>query len=367
MKIYKLFTAVLSGMFLYSCTEPLNNPLEDVNISVQTGDGVTVENNVITVTRNTPVKFNIMGEPDNITFYSGESGHNYDYRNRDTIQTSQIQSSKMTFSITAEKYGNSTSYTDVLHMYLSDKFTGLYKDDFAKDVELANNFEWDTWVPVEQLLTKPSESKEYEIDMTPYLGKSITLAIKYEAKTTEQVQGRYAFGNMKITNVFKDGKVSEIYAGKFGFMPLNVSNIDADGNISLDSEQEKLLKEVPNFVGDDGNFVRSFIEYGTVNKNVGGMWNMTNANRGNFSIHGSSSAEKQSDVHLKKSWLISDYLVINGCEPDKGTALKNIANRFESYEYTYNTVGTYKAVFVLSNANYKEEDNRTITMIINVK
>ena len=102
MKIYKLFTAVLSGMFLYSCTEPLNNPLEDVNISVQTGDGVTVDNNVITVTRNTPVKFNIMGEPDNITFYSGESGHNYDYIIIKIKDISQIATSKITLKISSD-------------------------------------------------------------------------------------------------------------------------------------------------------------------------------------------------------------------------------------------------------------------------
>lgn len=368
MKIYKLFTAVLSGMFLYSCTEPLNNPLEDVNISVQTGDGVTVENNVITVTRNTPVKFNIMGEPDNITFYSGESGHNYDYRNRDTIQTSQIQSSKMTFTISTERYGNEQSYKDVLCMYLSDNFPGLLKNDLKADVELASNFEWDTWVKDKPLPDKPSQKIEYEIDMKDYLGKYITLAIKYESKTIQQAQGKYTFDNMKITNVYNDGKITEIYAGNFGFTPLNVSNFNLEtGEMTLDSDQKETLKKVPNFVESNDEFVKSAIEYGTVNNNTQGMWNMTNASRGSFFIHGSKNVSQVSDVTLKKSWLISDYLVINGCEPDTGTPVKNITNRLESYEYTYDTVGTYKAVFVLSNANYKEEDNRIITMIINVK
>lgn len=363
MKIYKLFTAVLSGMFLYSCTEPLNNPLEEVRISAQVGDGVTIENNLITVRRNTPVKFNIVGEPDNITFYSGESGHNYDYRNRNTIDISQIVTSKMTFKVSSDpQYGDEVSYDDVLRMYMSDHFPGLYKNDFDSDCEMLYNFEWDTWVTPDYLPTNKGQSITVELDMTPYLGKNITLAMNYEGKTLEHIQGKYIFDNMKIVNEYKNGDIIEIGAADFGFTPVNVSSINPDIN------QQTNLKNVPNFVGSDGNFVLSMLQYGTVDRNVDGMWNFKSINNGSFHIQGTGTEKANpGKVSLKKSWLVSDYLVINGCTPDKGTALKNITNRFESYEYTYNTVGTYKAVFVLSNANYKEEDNRIITMIINVK
>lgn len=92
------------------------------------------------------------------------------------------------------------------------------------------------------------------------------------------------------------------------------------------------------------------------------MWNLSNATTGSFYVH-SVAKEKG----LRESWLVSDYLVINACSPDTGVALKNMTNRFSSYEYTYNEVGTYRATFYVSNENYKHSESKRINMVINVK
>lgn len=44
-----------------------------------------------------------------------------------------------------------------------------------------------------------------------------------------------------------------------------------------------------------------------------------------------------------------------------------MTNRFSSYEYTYNEVGTYRATFYVSNENYKHSESKIINMVINVK
>lgn len=356
MKIYKLFTAVLSGMFLYSCTGPLNNPLEEVCISAQAGDGVTIENNVITVTRNTPVKFNIMGEPDNITFYSGESGHNYDFRTRTLIDPSQIISSELSFDID-HQYKTAEFHENLYSIYLSETFPGLFKDDFAADCNLLNEFsDWKELVPQSELPKKANEKKSYKISFSEYLGKNITLAVDYHPEKADQP--KVNFSNFKIENKLTDGTVNTILPSNMGFTPVNIWSADLNG-IKI---KEDDLKNNSGYYDGEGKLIESALWYGSVTNNISGMWNLKNMKLGNFSVHSTNAGDG-----LRPTWLISDYLVINGCTPDKGTALKNIANRFESYEYTYAKPGTYKAVFVLSNENYKEEDNRIITMIINVK
>lgn len=210
MKIYKSLMVASAALAMSSCTD-LNNPLEDINISVQTSEEVTLENNVITVNRNTPVKFNIVGEPDNITFYSGETGHNYDYRKRTLIDPSQIKSSVMTFDIQNQYLANK-AHENLYSLYISETFSGLLKDDFSADCQLLADFtDWQELVPQADLPQKP-ETKSYSVDFLPYLGKNITLAINYHPQPitdTETGQPKVHFRNFKLTNTLSDGTTTD--------------------------------------------------------------------------------------------------------------------------------------------------------------
>ena len=53
--------------------------------------------------------------------------------------------------------------------------------------------------------------------------------------------------------------------------------------------------------------------------------------------------------------------------PDKGVAVKNISTVVDTYEYTYNEVGTYTATFLLNNGNYHHGDSKVCNIIIDVK
>lgn len=362
MKVYKILSLVTFALVLFSCTE-LSNPLEDINISVQTNEGVTVENNVITVSRNTPIQFNIEGEPDNITFFSGERDHNFDFRNRTLIDPSQIESSILSFEIENQYFNteNNLAHQNLYSLYVSETFPGLYKNDFNADCQLLNDFtDWKYLIPQEDLPKKP-EKKSYQLDFLQYLGKNITLAINYHPQEELDVrigQPKVHFRNFKIVNSLKNGSVIEIYPSSLGFTPVNVWSANLE-NIEI---KETDLKKNDGYYDGSGKLIESALWYGTVTNNIWGMWNLKDANIGYFYVHSTDKGKG-----LRPSWLVSDYLVINACTPDKGVAVKNISNRLEKYEYTYTEVGTYKAVFVLNNANYKEEDSRIITMVINVK
>ncbi len=363
MKVYKLLTVATSAFIISSCVE-LSNPLEDINISVQQDEGVTVENNVITVSRNTPVKFNIAGEPDNITFFSGEKGHNYDFRSRTTIDARQIKSSKLTFQIST-KSSTAAAYVDLFNMYISESFPGLNKDNFEEDCNLLAGFaEWSDLESQDKFPKKAEEETQHEIDMTPYLGSNVTLAIHYHPRAenedfSKNAQPRLDFNNFKITNELVDGSETELLSGSMGFTPVNVWSANLE-NVTI---KEDDLKKNTGYYDEQGNLIESALWYGTTTNNISGMWNLKNASStGSFDVHGTGKGEG-----LRESWLVSDYLVINSCTPDRGVAIKNISNNLSSYEYTYEEVGTYKAVFLMANSNYKEDDSKVVTMIINVK
>ena len=134
---------------------------------------------------------------------------------------------------------------------------------------------------------------------------------------------------MKIENTMKDGSVTTLYANGFNFTPVNMMC------------HHKLA---------DQKSMTANREYGTVTNNVSGIWNLAGASKGDFSIHSSNGGAK-----LKYSWLVSDMIMANACSPDYGTAIKNVTESLSSYTHIYNKVGTYKAVFVATNSNYKAE------------
>jgi hypothetical protein len=240
----------------------------------------------------------------------------------------------MTFSLWAQ-YGNGACTADVLSMYVSDQFTGLLKNDFATDSANVEKFAWNEFIPQAELPQAPvgnaSKALDYSIDLKQYLGKNITLAIRYKGLNNTAAQPRFNFIGMKIYNEMADGTTSTLYAGDFGFTPLNMDN---KMNYS-DQASMKVNRE-----------------YGTVTNNTSGIWNLVNASTGSFFIQSSNAK-----AALKYSWLLSDPMQINACSPDEGEAIKDITQSLSTYSYTYNKVGTYAVTFIATNANYKQQTN----------
>ena len=243
------------------------------------------------------------------------------------------------------------------------KNVGLDKSDFEADCNLLAEFaEWQELIPQADLPITPDEVKKFSIDFMPFLGKNMTFAVHYhpnEVDKDKTAQLRLEFGDFKIVNTLTNGSEVEISPADMGLTPVNVWTADLE-NASID---ETNLKKNQGFYDESGNLIESAMWYGSVNNNTEGMWILNQISTNNaFFIH---STAKEKSLH--PSWLVSDYLVVNKTTPDTGTPIKNIANRLGEYEYTYTEPGTYKAVFVLNNANYKDEDSRIITMLINVK
>lgn len=349
MKLYKLFALSMVTFALASCDKSLEQGLEGANVSVEVNDKVVSDGQIITVPKGTPIKFNINGNPDYVTFFSGESGHKYAYRQRTLIDMNQIESSEMTFSVLAE-YGKPAG---IFHLYYSDQFTGLYKNDFQADSLLVEESSWTDFVPVDELPQTAGATSSFTIDMKPYFGKNITLAVRYETVDMTTNQSRITFNNMKITNHMKNGDVIEVGASEFGFTPINMS---------YKSRTQAQINDLPSDLKASAKNDIDVLQYATVTNGASGLWRMDQIGTGRFWIN-SASADKSKTY----SWLVSDYLVVNSCEPDAGVGVKNMATVVNSYEYTYNQVGTYTATFLLNNGNFEYGDSKVCNIIINVK
>ena len=102
MKTSKLYIFLLSALAFTACTKDLTEGLDKVDVNVVASENVTMEGGIVTVRKGTPVEFSIAGEPDFITFFSGEIGHQYIYRQRVETEASDIVSSKLKFNIYRE-------------------------------------------------------------------------------------------------------------------------------------------------------------------------------------------------------------------------------------------------------------------------
>lgn len=374
MKTYKLLMLSLGALLFASCEKELDRNLTDVSVSVATSENVRYEGNIVYVKKGTPVQFLLQGDPDYISFFSGEIGHQYIYRNRTEISVDDIVSCNLKFSVWAQ-YGvaNATgnSCKDQLDiLYLSEEqdasnpdktivFPGMSKTNFEADsVLVEKETPWKTFIERNRLPQAPVSSVSgaisFDESVKKYIGKKLTLAIvvnkdqkqapeNLDPEKTTIAQSVFNFVNMRVVTKWKNGRETTTYASSFGFTPLNMKN-------KTTFEDQPAVDMPKN------------LEYGSVIKGVGGMWNLSGIGSGGFSINGAAEGFK-----WKYSWLVSDYLNLNECPtPDSGVKVKDFTQELDTYSYTYDKVGTYTATFLMNNANYAHDASKTCELIINV-
>ena len=367
-----IYAFALSAFAFASCSKDLTEGLDDVNVGVATDAGLQYSG-VISAKKGQPVEFVINGAPDFVTFYSGEAGHQYAYRERTSLNADDILSSSMSVSVYASTTINDNN--NCLNMYYTfndpergyEPFPGLVKTDVEADSTTVCQFEkdgkWHEWVPqadfksLSNTITKAT-LYDFEVEtgysMKDLIGKDLVLAFKYSDNGKGEkenpgtiAQPRYNFVELKIVNTMRDGQTSEQFASRLGLTAINMHH-------ERDTAYYEDWKNVRNYLPAD-------LGYGTVTANVSGRWNLTNASAGNFYIH--STGAKYA---WKSSWLVSDPIDILACEPDKGENIKNISQDLSAYSYTYENVGTYTATFVVTNGNYKHEDRGVYQIVVNV-
>ena len=365
--IYKsLMTIAFAGLSLASCDKELKEETA-MEVGVVTDNNVSFNGNTVTVKKGSPVTFSFNGDPDFITFFSGEIGHEYKHRNRTEMKVEDIEKCELSFRIWY-RYGNASTIKGSTHVLVSDQFNGINGSNVDQDKQTVENCEWTEVFAQEELPTKPNStsetaesSKTFTFELSSYLAKEITIAVHYNPIDNSNTMPQLNIMDMNIDLMFTNGKGNTVNAKDFGFSPLNLVY---DLTKLNDSHKKVLKKALGNekMPDEDLNSEENIKKYPylLVDGQIPDFWSTTTPTR--IQIAGGSKGTTKADT-----WLISAPVLLGTCYPDAGQSIKNISQSLEIYSHTYEEAGTYTATFVANNANYVHQGGQVIReLTINV-
>lgn len=253
------------------------------------------------------VTFNFTGNPDNITFYSGEPGHNYEFRDRTTAENDlQINfKSLVQFGLV---YKN-------LQLLVSNNYSG------AADTTSVRAATWTDISDRAVFSTGQDNTPSGTISLKEFADPKNTaariyVAFKYTDYKKTQGQNRWVIRTFEANNISADGVVS----------PLAV--LSSGGWKAFDF------------------------------KNPASVWSVTTAQLLMFG--GNKDADDNED------WVITKGFDPFYIKPDAGVALKNISTVLPSYKYVYAKPGTYKVIFDVSAVRYNGEKRTTKELTLTI-
>jgi hypothetical protein len=265
---------------------------------------VSVEERVYKI--NDSVRFTFKDAPDVVSFYSGEKGKEYQYRNRIVVEGRKKELALNT-QIT---YG---SQTDNLKIMVSNDFTGTYDEASVKKAtwkDITGKFILST-SPNGVLGPRVSSGK---VDITDDIiaGKPLFVGFKYVGQAspgTTSTQRGWRIYAFDLTLTDKDGTTSTLATRtNAGWSPVNIMDaLSATGT-------SKWIYTTDMFYYDP---MSSLVE--------------------------------------SEGWYITKGFLPDTMTPDKGTPIKDYTQRRNSYAYAFKAEGEYTVTFVGTNVNYTGE------------
>lgn len=308
-----ILTTALAMIFMVGCENALEKSVAfDVTPQLESG---VVSGNSFSVTTGTPVTFNFAGDPDFITFFSGEPGHEYS-----KIDLLEVPASDITSVL---KFDNMPQYGTIpnsLKLFVSTDFTGLTGKNKQTDSTMIVTHQWKDISSLANFSEKSNQTNKTEISLDEYLGKKLTIAFKYDPGQNTATQPTWVLTNMLIENTVKaTNEVSQLKAATLGFIALDM-------------------------ISTIGTPYRS--------NGGAGVWDLRNIASTtvtpNIRIQSSPSGQP-----INEDWLVSNPILINSRPADKGVAIKKMSVDVNSYVYTFNAPGTYTVTFLGRNSNYE--------------
>ncbi len=321
-----LILTIAAAAALSACSDSVE-PV-DFSVSVPAGQ---------TVAAGEPVRFAFAGNPDYITFFSGESGCDYAASDRYRADIDALE-----LSCDMRQQYNDREYLDrqLIYAYVSTDFNGDYTPEGLSAA---------TWMPMTGVganslpvpvpSTASAVSTSGSVDLGHYAGTDTPfyIAFLYNAPGRAVIppsngSGRYVvrpridITNLKITKTLSDGTTAVLdnASTQFGMRPV------------YDSSYNQTNYRVT----DDGML---FQPVAAVPDALTG---------------------REPDERV---WMVSALIDPCKVEPDRGVAIKSVAARLDTYEYVYTVPGTYTATFVATNANLWDSKRCVKQLTINVK
>lgn len=293
----KYLLLALSAMAFMSCKKQLSS--ESLSFDVQ------LNKKSLSIT-DTAV-FSFSGNPDYITFYSGEPGKNYEFRNRISDTSTNVQLKFSTATTTA------TSGT--LSLLISTDFSGVFD---SASVVTAN---WTDITNRATLATGTTTVASGTVSLADIAvqRKPVYIAFKYLAAASA-TQRKWTITNFTLDHV----------------LPNKTYTI---GNMT--STPPSLGWKAVNVKNSAVNWTTALV------------------------ITGSTSTATAVDT---EDWMIMGPVDLSRVLPDVGVSIKTIAESMSKFPFTYQytTPGTYNAVFEAGNVNRDASNVSVITVPVTV-
>ncbi|EHQ26825.1 DUF5017 domain-containing protein [Mucilaginibacter paludis] len=260
------------------------------------------------------VTFKFSGDPDIISFYSGEKGKEYKFKDRTTVAGVLGLEIK-----TQVLYGTQANNLSLLY---STDFNGLYDTTSVRKA---------TWTDITSRFTlstaaggavgTQTSSGVVNISDLAASGKPIYFAFKYwgdKAPGTTSTQRTWRVYNFNLTNTLPDGSV------------LNVSTIGTASWLALDFA------------------------------NPANKWAIQTSDP-------VLAFAPASSLIVSEDWALSKPMFATNVSPDVPTVIKTYLNQLSSYKYVFTTAGTYTVTFVATNGGNDGSGSVVKQLTITVK
>jgi len=302
-----------------SCSKPFSNGTAEFSVSTER----------LNLNAGDTARFSFTGNPDIITFYSGEPGKRFAYRNRVEAQGQPV----VNFSTVR---ANGTQ-PNTLQLMISSDFKGVVRGDTPST---KSNIAAAVWTDITSRATLSSNGTAAipsgNIDLSDFAaaGVPVYFAFKYVA-AAGSIQPRWTITNFTIRNVLDDGT-------SYVIGNMNTSNSPYT-NYGVTT------------------YSPGFAAY-TLQNNFN--WSVSTAN---LMITGATTAGAATAP--AEAWLFIGPVNLRKVTPDIGQVIKSGSQSIAdlNFYYRYNTAGNYKATFSGGRVSSEESSLTNHTLNLSVQ
>jgi len=313
--INKYIIGAAIALAFTSCSKDIENKPLDFDVTVSKKDGTVSD----TYTTNDSLNFVFKGNPDLITFYSGEVGRQYINKDRTSADGTPI--------LQFTSLRATGSQANSLALLISSDFKGIaskpgttVRDTAVTNVNIANA-EWSN-ITTNAVLSTGSAITSGDIDLSSFanLGKPVYIAFKYVA-TAGTIQNKWTITALSLINKLADGSSYTI------------------GNLGAPNTE---IKNYGVTTYSPGWWV-SYDEAKNANKYP---WVFT----AGTSLVITGAATAVAATASAEAWAIMGPIDLRKVSPDVGVGLKSMIAKMESYPYKYPTATQSEPTFVAANS-----------------
>lgn len=319
MKKYRYLSLIAALTILAACEQEPEKLL--FNVKLKQDKVVSTDADTLVVYKNAALAFNMSGNPDIVTFFSGENTHVYANRNR----IKAAGTPKLDFWYNSRQV-TATQSVDVL---ASTDFSGITDSISVKTAR------WDTLTPpdMKAYLNTNVAKQISTIDLSKYAETPVYIA--YRLVINSAVRFSYpTFSSLTIKNYLGDGNASTIVDG-FSAALMSFVTLSENGawknNYGASTTGTTLWKLSSN----------------TITVNTTPFASPTNT-----------------DGKLHELWAVSKRIALDAVMPDTGISAKNVFDATGDFNYTYTKTGIYKVTFVAARTTGNGVENEVVKEMV---